>query len=333
MLEQIAVSGAGPPARLAARVLCRRLRRPSAGNVAAVIRLMTGARDERVAAMAEEALALAWGSDQEVTNRVWDGLTATPGRAWRFLLAPAPDCPHEPRVRLVTAPPNGRRVLAAALKSADPELRGTMADLLRVTNHPVLLGDFEYALRSWPMPRSPGDEKLETRAVLDLALTNTHLCQPAPVGRKRTGLAVVAVLKRRFDLLDSYDPASMASELVRLDAGEFPAPATEGYRRWLRALGPGPGREQLCKLVIDGHSEALAAVADSGQEPDSPDLLPAFLFCTEQWERYDALDPDGTLIENYLIEENDDVGSHMWTVAKRNGRELPPPPGFSDPGF
>ncbi|WBB73852.1 hypothetical protein O7602_30120 [Micromonospora sp. WMMD1128] len=333
MLEQIAVSGTSPTARLAARVLCRRLRHPYAGTVAAVTRLMTGARDGRVAAMAEEALALAWGSDQKVTNGVWDGLIATPGPALRFLLAPAPDCQHEPRVRLVTAPPDGRRVLAAALNSTDPELRGSMADLLRVTNHPVLLGDFEYALRSWPMPRSPGDVELETRAVLDLALTNTHLCQPAPVGRERTGLAVVAVLKRRFDLLDSYHQASMVFELVGLSHRDFPAPATEGYRRWLRALGPGPGREQLCKLVIDGHSEALTAVADSGQEPDSPYLLPAFLFCTEQWARYDALDPDGALLENYINRENDDVGGYLWTVAERNGRELPDPPGLSDPGF
>ncbi|MFI7437288.1 hypothetical protein [Micromonospora haikouensis] len=335
MLEQIAVSGAGPSARLAARILCRRLRRPTAGHVAAVARLMTGARDKRVAAMAEEALALAWGSDQEVTNRVWDTLTATPGPAWRFLLAPAPDCPHEPRVRLVTAPPNGRRVLATALKSADPELRGTMADLLRVTDHPVILGDFEDALRIAPKPlREPMDGKLEARVVLDLALTNTHLCQPAPVGRRRTGLAVVAILKRRFDLLDSYDPASLVEELVRLDDKAFPAPTAEGYRRWLRALGPGPGRERLCELVTDGYPEALAAVADSGQEPDSPDLLPAFLFCTEQWERYDALDPDGTLLENYIIKEGDDVGMYLWTVAERNGRQLPAPRGLAaDPGF
>ncbi|MFG1904995.1 hypothetical protein [Micromonospora carbonacea] len=334
MLEQIAVSGTGPSARLAARVLCRRLRHPYVRNVAAVARLMAGARDERVAAMAEEALALAWGNDQKVTNHVWDALTATPGPALRFLLAPAPDCPHEPRVRLVTAPPNGRRVLAAALKSADPELRGAMADLLRVTDHPVLLGDFEYALRSWPMPRSPGDVGLEARAVLDLALTNTHLCQPAPVGRRRTGLAVVAILKGRFDLFDSYDPASLVAELVRLDDRGFPAPATEGWRRWLRALGPGPGRERLCELVTDGFFEALAAVADSGQEPDSPDLLPAFLFCTEQWERYDALDPDGTLLENYIIKECDDVGMYLWTVAERNGRQLPAPRGLAaDPGF
>ncbi|MFF3853610.1 hypothetical protein [Micromonospora sp. NPDC002575] len=296
---------------------------------------MTGARDERVAAMAEEALARAWGSDQEVTNRVWDALTATPGPAWRFLLAPAPDCPHEPRVRLVTAPPNGSRVLSAALKSADPELRRAMADLLRVTDHPVLLGDFEDALRSAMSPsRVPVDGKLEARAVLDLALANAHLCQPAPLGRWHTGLAVVAILKRRFDLLDSYDPASLVTELVRLDGQAFPAPAAEGYRRWLRTLGPGPGREQLCLLVTDGYPEALAAIADSGQEPETPGLLPAFLFCTEQWERYDALDPDGTLLNDYIDEEGENAGPYLWTVAKRNGRELPAPRGFAaDPGF
>ncbi|EEP72374.1 hypothetical protein MCAG_02701 [Micromonospora sp. ATCC 39149] len=334
MLEQIAVSSAGPSARLAARILCGRLRRPPAGNVAAVARLMTGARDERVAAMAEEALALAWGSDQKVTNRVWDTLTATPGPAWRFLLAPAPDCPHKPRVRLVTAPPDGRRVLAAALKSADPELRGATADLLRATDHPILLADFESALGSTPKPlREPMDGKLEARAVLDLALTNTHLCQPAPLGGYRAGLAIVAILKRRFDLLDSYDPASLVDELVCLDDRAFPAPAAEGYRRWLRALGPGPGRERLCELVTDGYPGALAAIADSGQEPDSPDLLPAFLFCIEQWERYDALDPDGALLENYIIKEGDDAGMYLWTVAERNGRQLPAPRGFADPGF
>ncbi|SCF49459.1 hypothetical protein GA0070563_12258 [Micromonospora carbonacea] len=294
-------------------------------DVTVVAQLITGARDERVAAIAEKALTRAWGSDQEATNRVWDTLMATPGPAWRFLLAPTSGCPHEPRVRLVTAPPDGGRVLAGALKSADPALREAMADLLRATDHPILLGDFENPLRNAMNPvREPTDGKVEAGAVLDLALANTHLCQPAPLGKNRTGLAIVAILKGRFDLLDSYDPASLVTELVRLDGKAFPAPAAEGYRRWLRALGPGPGREELCLLVIDGCPEALAAVADSGQEPEAPRLLPAFLFCTEQWERYDALDPDGSLLNHYINEEGEYAGPYLWTVAERNGRLLPP---------
>ncbi|NBE79577.1 hypothetical protein [Micromonospora rubida] len=275
---------------------------------------MSGARDERVSAMAEEALARAWGSDQKASNRIWTALADTPGPASRFLFAPAPDCPHEPRVRLVTAPPDGGRVLRAALDCPDPKVREAMAGVLRATDHPVLLGDFEAAL---------GGGGTASQAVLDLALDNPHLCRPAPVGQYRTGLAVVAILKGRADLLDSYDPASVVSELVRLAGRTFPAPVAEVCRRWLRALGPGPGREWLCLLAGEGDAEALAAAMDSGQEPESPNLLARFLFCTEQWERYDALDPDGALLEEHVQGIDEDSWDHLAETARRNGREVP----------
>ncbi|GAB3083895.1 hypothetical protein [Micromonospora schwarzwaldensis] len=315
MLERMAVGTVGPTARLAAGHICRRMKRRH-HYTETVVRLMADARDDRVSAMAEAALVRAWASDRTAPNRIWAALVDRPKLALRFLLAPAPDCPHEPLVRLVTAPPDGGRVLRAAQGSPDPEMREAMADVLRATDHPVLLADFDEALGGTDTP---------SQVVLDLALDNPHLCRPAPLGRYHTGLAVVPIRKGRLDLLDSYDPARLVSTLARVAGRTFPAPVVEVCRQRLRALGPGPAREQLCVLAIEGDAEALAAARDSGQEPESPELLPLFLFRTEQWQRYDALDPDGTLLDKHAAGLDDDVLIDLAGIARRNGRKGPEP--------
>ncbi|GAB3805642.1 hypothetical protein [Micromonospora zhanjiangensis] len=160
-------------------------------------------------------------------------------------------------------------------------------------------------------------------------MDNPHLCRPAPLGRDRTALAVVAILKGRLDLLDSYDPASLVPTLARLAGGRFPAPVAQVCRQRLRALGPGPARERLCLLAVEGDTEALAAVTDSGQEPASPTVLPLFLFRTEQWERYDALDPDGALLEEHIEVLSDRGMAQLVEIARRNGRKEPEPISWS----
>ncbi|MCW6006028.1 hypothetical protein K1W54_15780 [Micromonospora sp. CPCC 205371] len=313
MLERLASTGAGPAARFAAAVLCRRYRRRHT-ITGTMVRLMADAQDERISAMAEQALALAWSTDPTAPERIWSALADAPELALRFLLAPAPNCPHVPRFRLVTAPPGGGLVLRTALDGPDPALREAMAGILRSTDHPVLLRDIDDALRSAGSVPSQ---------VLGLALDNPHACRPAPAGRRHTGLAVVAILKDRLDLLDSYDPARLVSRLVRLAGGTFPPPVAEVSRRWLRQLGPGPGREQLCLLAGEGDPEALAAALDSGQEPEIPSVLALFLFQTEQWERYDALDPDGALLKGQAQDLDDAAWDRLVDIALRNGRVEP----------
>lgn len=325
MLKRMASNDVGPTARLAARILCGRMGRRHR-HTGTVVRLMADARDERVSAMAEATLAEAWTSDPRAPDRIWAALVDRPKPALRFLLAPAPDCPHQPRVRLVTAPPSGGRVLRAALDSPDPDLREAMAGVLRVTDHPDLLGDFD-------RPLSDDDGDMPSEAVLALALDNPHLCQPAPVSAYHAGLAVVAILKGRLDLLDSYDPASLVPTLARVAGGPFPARAVEACRQRLRALGPGPARETLCVLAIEGDTEALAAATDSGQEPESPSLLPLFLVRTEQWDRYDALDPDGALLDKHSAGFDEDVLIELTSIAERSGRRGPNPPGGALTGF
>src|SRR5688500_344570 len=134
--------------RLAEWVLSRRLRR--SGGTRSVVRLMVGARDGRVAAAAERALTAAWENDPAAPRRIWAELPGTPEPALRFLLAPAPDSRHQPRVRLVAAPPDGGRVLRTALESPDASVREALATVLRATDHPLLLGDLESALREGP---------------------------------------------------------------------------------------------------------------------------------------------------------------------------------------
>ncbi|MET8561009.1 hypothetical protein ABZV75_10580 [Streptomyces flaveolus] len=125
---------------------------------------------------------------------------------------------------------------------------------------------------------------------------------------------------------------------------DLPDDVAAAVRRSLRDLGPlgepsveeverGSMRRAVLARAIRLDPEAVAAVVDAGYLPEDDDqeLLP-LLFLTEQFERYDREDPNGTglravLAEKWYRYEHE----HFRTVAERAGRPDPWPPAEPSP--
>ncbi|MER5228126.1 hypothetical protein [Streptomyces flaveus] len=235
--------------------------------------------------------------------------------------------------------PPSRFVVNSAMRSADPRTRRALAELLRTTDHPDLLkaleDTFVWALLNeasllWDADRQPTE-------LMQILLENPHLPrQPSRYGLSAQS-AALGIARNRFDLarhVDDDDSGGLARILLHAAAGPVPPALADGCRRLLRELGPGRGREALCEAAIDGDSEARAAVADTGYLPADPAFIPLFLFCTEQWDRYEQLDPEGLLLSEHGCRYSYRDWHRLEAVASRTGRSAPqrpkPPPPAKD---
>jgi hypothetical protein len=95
---------------------------------------------------------------------------------------------------------------------------------------------------------------------------------------------------------------ALGTLLTTTEDDSAPTVARDAARRALRGLGPGPARDLLCDAATDGLDAALRAVVEAGHIPSDPTAVPAFLFLTGQWDRYDAVDPDGALLRAYCAD-------------------------------
>ncbi|RZQ65859.1 hypothetical protein [Amycolatopsis suaedae] len=124
-----------------------------------------------------------------------------------------------------------------------------------------------------------------------------------------------------------------------LEMRDVPAEAAGHLRAALRAIPRPSGSgdldylweevtDTICALAVRGNPEARSAVLDAGYRPTTEEGHPAFLFLTEQWEAYDRLDPDGTLL-TALFDRPYLLGAPPETfreIAERAGRPDPVPP-------
>ncbi|MEV4141328.1 hypothetical protein AB0J72_55335 [Dactylosporangium sp. NPDC049742] len=165
------------------------------------------------------------------------------------------------------------------------------------------------------------------------------------------------LLTRQFDAYREHDPDGRVLQLacarkapeIREDTvvglvlafldTDPPEDIAAAVRRSLRDLGAGTGdslqdlhrlwmRRAILARAVKLEPEAVAAVVDAGYLPedDEPALLP-LLFLTEQFDRYDREDPDGTKLRAALTERRFRYEhEHFRTVAERNGRDDPWPP-------
>ncbi|WP_139338140.1 hypothetical protein [Micromonospora avicenniae] len=120
---------------------------------------------------------------------------------------------------------------------------------------------------------------------------------------------------------------------------DLPDDVAAAVRRSLRDLGPlndhsleDVRRQGMRRAILDRalklKREAIATVVDAGYLPEDgePEILP-LLFLTEQFERYDREDPDGTKLRAVLAERGHEYKrKHFRVVAKRAGRPDPWPP-------
>ncbi|MGI5328843.1 hypothetical protein [Actinomadura nitritigenes] len=251
-----------------------------------------------------------------------------PETAERFLFGSDPDCPHVPRIRLVTGLALGTAAQAAllldlALRADAPAVRGRCAAVVAETDEPHVLDAlenvFSQAFGFWVDRRIIRDELIlgqrpelwsddgTPTPLLSLLLSNPHV--PRPPGAEsddRTSYsAVLAALHGRFDLLADFPPGWLIHQMLRVTEDRPGTPADAACRRALRALDEGPAREILCQAAMeDDDSDAVAAVADAGHLPADPDLVPLFLMLTRQWERLAATDPDGHRLRDSIVRED-----------------------------
>jgi hypothetical protein len=116
--------------------------------------------------------------------------------------------------------------------------------------------------------------------------------------------------------------ADTADTLVRGTELED-AVVADKYERALRRLGPGPARERLCQI-------ARHAAVDAGYLPENERDRAVFLYLTQQWELYDAADPDGQLIHRAWVASrmatfwgDRSLSDEISEVARRAGRPDP----------
>jgi hypothetical protein len=137
---------------------------------------------------------------------------------------------------------------------------------------------------------------------------------------------------------------SIIDRVLAILSTDLPDDVAAAVRRSLRDLDPQGdpllgdlGRWSMRRAILARATtlgpEAVAAVVDAGYLPEYEDqrLLP-LLFLTEQFERYDREDPDGTRLRAILAEESYRYEhEHFRTVAERAGRPDPWPPAKPSP--
>ncbi len=136
-----------------------------------------------------------------------------------------------------------------------------------------------------------------------------------------------AVIDRILGLLGTDLPDDVAAAVRRSlrDLRPSDALSADDFRR-------GHLRRALLARATKLEPEAVAAVVDAGYLPEDDDNVLPLLFLTEQFDRYDREDPDGSRLRTVL------AGKRYWyehehflTVAERAGRPDPWPPAEPPP--
>jgi hypothetical protein len=87
----------------------------------------------------------------------------------------------------------------------------------------------------------------------------------------------------------------------------------------------GPAAEELCRKAETGSRTAISTVTANGVLPADRRRTPAFLFLTRQWERYDAVDPNGRRLRAYAarLGSHDPVRTRLVEAAAAGRRPAP----------
>lgn len=366
--EQQTLEDTGWMRRSATRWLCRQVRRSVELRpfyMAARV-LFTPSDDE---ARDEVLRAFGEWRDQEFQGRVLSGLQEAcqtgelerhrpvpdlPRSVTRFLLADGRIAEYLDQAEPAFPRPSGLGhsdvalwLVDSAVHSADVQARSDLAGLLSETEHPELLRQLGKLF--WEaLQNEQGGHPSKVRLWIDgqptdltrIILANPNF--PLPMTeeeRTASGIyghapkPIVAVLKDQLDKFAEYLVPQFSHAVVRdlLDAIEFAAPEDfiERCRQALRSLPPGAAREQVVQSAILNHAEAIAAAVDAGYAPAEERDLLVFLFITQQWERYDEADPDGSKLTAYCAKHaHAYVGTYRHQIehaAQVSGRPNPCP--------
>jgi WD40 repeat protein len=146
----------------------------------------------------------------------------------------------------------------------------------------------------------------------------THILQPVPVIGGWRQRQAVAALRRDA----SPEAIRLLGEVVLL-AGSPPT-ARRAAREALFALaaqGMRDAQEVLCRLATEGDDpEVQQVVAAAGEPPVDPPQRALCAFMLAQWERYTALDPDGTLLATAYRTASPQLQRRISARAAQAGR-------------
>lgn len=277
--------------------------------------LVEACEDPQVAGNVIHECLLQCGGRADEDNRTWSSVAAplllngSPSRLVRFL-------DHEPAADQMWNRPERIVDQLMICVSPDSPRRPDLEQFLSTTDQPLILGTL---MAEWSH-----DTFLPFRIVTDVTVANPHI---DPSGFLRNVL--LAVAKGRLDLLD-FTQAGTVEAVVR--GTRLPrADLADKYRRVLRELPPGVARERLCEIALSRTpeaEEAIAAAIEAGYAPERQQDRAVFFYLTEQWDHYDAVDPDGELLYAAYLEVHHsaiDLGL-TWSIkdtARRSGRPDP----------
>lgn len=266
---------------------------------------------------ARETLDRLWVEGAPHRDRIWEeiwtsGLSPSP-EVIRFLLEPDPECPYQPRVRLVAGLSIRTHAHPSPAWQIEDQVRTRgqaateFAGVLALTDHPDLLAVLEAAFvdglwftTSWSIDLNP-DPPLwmdgSPTPLLECVLANPHLPTPGRGPSWKPGKAVLMIVRDRADLLAELDEVELANDLIKV-IPVLPAEPAAACARVLRSLGSGEARAAVRAMALVGDYGATVAAYDGGYFY-STDPVALLLALVEDWDRYDAADPDGSVLRGY----------------------------------
>ncbi len=138
--------------------------------------------------------------------------------------------------------------------------------------------------------------------------------------RKPLSLRILTALKlSRLDIAQSIEADGIPALLAACQDKDIEIANRARYS--LTQLQKNDAIQALCQQVIDGdQSEAKMACLQAGYLPSDPVKRVLFLFLTEQWEAYQALDFDQSLLHTLYITASSDLRQRITHELQLSGR-------------
>ena len=153
---------------------------------------------------------------------------------------------------------------------------------------------------------------------------STHLTEALQRGRyvASSSLEVAVLTALKSERLDKIPEGGAVLFTLLLQASkDKDATIAAQAQLALQQLKHPEARETLCQLLIEQDEPiALKAAIASGYTPHKPSQRALFYFLTEQWDEYNALDFERTLLETAYRTEDEQLRSRITQKAQQAGR-------------
>ncbi len=224
--------------------------------------------------------------------------------------------------------------LAAALSDADPAIAKAAHDGLRALRSPVAVQALARAALT--MDESVRRAVRVAVGALDASTVNA-VCQLWARNRDRALGALIGQLGwvatapldvRALTAVHSGRPEALAADgpavvplLLKLAEGRTGDPLVAHARQALSMLRDPAAQESLCRVVIETDDPVAADAARSGSfAPAEAGDRALFLFLTHQWERYEDLDFDQSLLRAAYAVADAPLRERLAACARAGGR-------------